>query len=219
MRKIQDIPISDRPREKLLTKGASSLSDRELLAVILGSGSSAYGVTDLSTNVLKVVDSKNGGLTPEALIEIPGIGRAKSTLICAAIEFARRRIRPEGTKVREACDVFPLIRHFAEQKQEHFLCLSLNGAHEVIATRVVTIGLLNSSQVHPREVFSDPIKDRAASIIVAHNHPSGQLTESQEDLRITKILVEAGKLLGIKVLDHLIFCRTGYLSLSEKGLI
>lgn len=132
---------------------------------------------------------------------------------------ARRRIRPRGIKITNAADVFPLVRHLGDRKQELFIAVSLNGAHEVIATRVVTIGLLDRTQVHPREVFADAITDRAASIVVAHNHPSGDLKPSEQDIVVTKRLVEAGKLLGISLLDHLVFCESGFVSFAELGLI
>lgn len=217
MKKILDLPPTDRPREKLTTSGATALSDLELLQVLLGSGSKKIDVRSLASKVLKIINDRNGSLTCENLIEISGMGPAKAAIICAAIEFSRRRIRPEAEKIGSAVDVFPLVRHYALQKQEHFICITLNGAHEVIKTRVITVGLVNSTQIHPREVFADAITDRATAIIVAHNHPSGKLTPSSEDLKTTRSIVEAGKLLGIKVLDHVIFGRDGFLSLQETG--
>lgn len=217
MKKILNLAPSDRPREKLSVSGDGALTDAELLQVILGSGSKSVDVTTLASKVLKVVNERNGSLCFDNLIEVSGIGQAKATMICAAMEFSRRRIRPEAEKIESAVDVFPLVRHYASQKQEHFISITLNGAHEVIKTRVVTVGLVNSTQVHPREVFADAITDRATAIIVAHNHPSGKLTPSPEDLRTTRSIVEAGKLLGIKVLDHVIFGRDGFLSLQETG--
>lgn len=219
MKNIRETQENERPRERLFNQGASSLSDRELLAVILGSGNKAIGVHQLSEKVLDVIDTMNGSLTPKALAEVYGIGNAKAALVCASLEFARRRIKPEGTKISEACDVFPLIRHFAERKQEHFLCISLNGANEVLSIRVVTIGLLNSTQVHPREVFADVISERAAAVIVAHNHPSGQLVPSKEDIKVTEDLNSASKILGIRLLDHIIFSKTGFYSFQEHHLI
>jgi DNA repair protein RadC len=115
--------------------------------------------------------------------------------------------------------VLPLIRHYADRRQEHFLCVSLNGANEIIATRVVSVGLVNKTQVHPREVFADPITDRASAVIVAHNHPSGSLEPSKEDIDITGQLRSAGEILGIRLLDHVIFNSKGYYSFLEKGLI
>jgi len=113
-------------------------------------------------------------------------------------------IRPEGIKITSACDILPLISYLANRKQEHFVCVSLNGASEVIATRVVSVGLVNNVQVHPREVFADPITDRATAVIVAHNHPSGSVAPSQEDIEVTKRLKDAGNTLGIKLIDHII---------------
>ncbi len=155
----------------------------------------------------------------EELSAIEGMGPAKSALISAAMEFFRRRIKPEGLKISFPPDVLPLIRHYADRKQEHFICVSLNGANEVITTRVVSVGLVNKTQVHPREVFADPITDRASAIIVAHNHPAGGLTPSREDIQITKRLKAAGETLGIKLLDHMVFNHKGYYSFLEKGEI
>lgn len=147
------------------------------------------------------------------------MGPAKATLIKSAMEFSRRRIKPEGLKISFPPDVLPLIRHYADRKQEHFICVSLNGANEVITSRVVSVGLVNKTQVHPREVFADPITDRASAIIVAHNHPAGKLTPSREDEEITKRLKQAGETLGIKLLDHIIFNHKSYYSYLEDGAI
>lgn len=215
--RIQDLPISDRPREKLQRKGAQALSDLELLAVLVGSGSRGLDVMTMAKRLLQVLDGSGGNPGVDDLCKVDGVGLAKSALILAALEFARRRIRPRGEKVTLPTDVYPLIRHMADRRQEHFFCISLNGANEVIAIRTVSVGLVNRALVHPREVFADPITDRAAAIIVAHNHPSGNLTPSQDDLVITRQLKEAGMTLGVKLLDHLIFDHRGYLSLLEKG--
>ena len=153
----------------------------------------------------------------EHLLAVEGVGLAKAALIAAALEFARRRIRPHGMKIALPTDVYPLIRHIADRRQEHFMCVSLNGANEVIAVRTVSVGLVNRALVHPREVFADPITDRASAIVVAHNHPSGNLSPSPDDLAITYQLKEAGITLGIKLLDHLIFNDQDYFSLLEKG--
>jgi DNA repair protein RadC len=198
-----------RPREKLHLRGAASLADEELLALIIGSGNKNYGVELLARTTLRIIDERNGLLEPRDLQSIPGIGPAKAASIAAAMEFVRRRVRPEGVKIRSPEDILPLISHMADKKQEHLIAISLNGAHEVIATRVVTIGLANSSQVHPREVFAEPMTDRACAVIVAHNHPSGDLTPSKEDLMVTERLEKAADILGIKLLDHLVFSKRG----------
>jgi DNA repair protein RadC len=218
-KRIIDIPKEDRPREKLELKGPQSLSDLELMTILLGSGIKGHDVMTVADRILKSLDASKGNASVEDLKQIEGVGQAKATLIAAALEFARRRIRPEGLKITFPADVLPLIRHYADRKQEHFIWVSINGANEVITTRVVSVGLVNKTQVHPREVFADPITDRASSIIVAHNHPIGDLTPSKEDIEITKELKSAGEILGIKVLDHIIFNDKGYYSLLEKSEI
>ncbi|HHE51752.1 MAG TPA: DNA repair protein RadC [Candidatus Acetothermia bacterium] len=217
MKVIKDLPKLDRPREKLLSRGSVALSDSELLAILIGSGMKGTNALSLATKILRVVDLRPEKLDVEALKEIPGVGPVKAARIAAAFELVRRRLQREGTRVREAKDVLPFVQQIREKHQEYFVCLSLNGANEVIENRVVTVGLLDSNQVHPREVYADPLTDRAASIIVAHNHPSGTLEASPEDLALTDRLARAGKLLGIPLLDHIIVTKRGYLSLKQAG--
>ena len=219
MKSISQIPVSERPREKLLSKGATALSDLELLAIALGSGNKEAGVMELAEKILAVIDKQNGSLKASDLIKVPGIGQAKAALISAMLEFSRRRIKPEGIIIRTASDVVPIIKHMVDRKQEYFICISLNGAHEVIASRIITVGLVNASQVHPREVFGDAITDRACAIIVAHNHPSGDLQPSREDIEVTTRLKEAGNTVGIKLLDHVIFSHRGFYSFCEQGML
>ena len=216
---IQKIPLEDRPREKLKRKGAQALSDLELLAVLIGSGTRDADVFALSGRLLKELDGNGHFPTVDELCRLKGIGSAKASLVVAALEFSRRRIRPRNIRISHPTDVYPLIRHIADRRQEHFLCVSLNGANEVITVRTVSVGLVNRALVHPREVFADPITDRAAAVVVAHNHPSGSLDPSQDDLAITRQLKEAGRTLGIRLLDHLIFNHETYCSLMEKGFI
>ncbi len=216
---IKDIPEEDRPREKLLAKGVSTLTDRELLAVILGKGSQKHDVLTLAEKLIPVIDEKGVNLTVDDLTQFDGIGKAKAALILAAIEFTRRRIKPEGIRIDTPADLVPHIKHYADRKQEHFLCASINGANEVLHIRVVSIGLVNKTQVHPREVFADPLGDRASAIIVAHNHPAGTLKPSLEDIEITKQLKSSGETLGIRLLDHIIFNRKEYYSFLENGEI
>jgi DNA repair protein RadC len=176
-------------------------------------------VMTVAGRILKVLDADNGKPNLQELQKIEGVGLAKATLIVAALELARRRIRPEGLKITFPTDVLPLINHFADRKQEHFICISVNGANEVITTRVVSVGLVNKTQVHPREVFADPITDRASAIIVAHNHPVSSLTPSKQDIEATQRLKAAGETLGIGLLDHIIFNKKGYYSFLEHGEI
>ncbi len=216
---ITSLPVHERPRERLIRGGAGALSDHELLTVFLGSGSRDNGVTKVAAALLQMLDSPGRAPAPEELLEIKGIGGAKAAQLCAALEYARRRFCPSKKRIERPSDVLPVVGHFQDRPAEHFLSLSLNGAHELIALRVVTIGLINRTIVHPREVFADPIQDRATSIVVCHNHPSGNLEPSTEDREVTKQLKEAGDILGIKLLDHVIFSNDGYYSFLETGAL
>jgi len=217
MKKVKDLPAKERPREKLLEKGSKFLTDQELLAVILGKGTQKDDVLSLSKKIVKVIDEKGINFAAEDILHIDGIGNAKASSISASLEFARRRIKPEGLKIKFPADILPLIQHYGDKKQEHFICVSVNGANEVMNVRVVTIGLVNKSQVHPREVFADVIAERASAVIVAHNHPVGPLQPSNEDIQITRRLIEAANILGLNLLDHIIFNTKGYYSFAEKG--
>ncbi len=216
-RPFDKIPKHERPREKLLARGARALSDQELLAILIGKGTPGMDVMTLAGKLVKVVDEKGLELHPDDLVQFDGVGDAKATLILAAIEFARRRIKPEGTKIETPADLLPLIRHYADRKQEHFISASINGANEVMNIRVVSIGLVDRTSVHPREVFADALSDRASGVIVAHNHPAGSLEPSAWDVEITKQLKAAGEVVGVALLDHIIFNRTGYYSFLELG--
>jgi len=216
---IHEIPPAERPREKLLRKGARALSDQELLAVLLGQGTPGLDVLALAAKLARLIDQKGLDVKAEDLLQFAGVGDAKATLILAAIEFARRRIKPEGAKIETPADLLPHIHHYADRKQEHFLCASINGANEILNIRVVSIGLIDRSPVHPREVFADALADRASAVIVAHNHPSGGLEPSPGDTAVTAQLKAAGAILGIELLDHIIFNRTGYYSFLEAGTL
>ncbi|OEU62683.1 MAG: hypothetical protein BA870_08360 [Desulfuromonadales bacterium C00003094] len=222
MKRIKDLPEFSRPREKLKERGVEALSDDELVAVIIGSGGSGgegRDVRSLSYKVAKLITKKKGDLSLEELTKIEGIGLAKASQILASFELARRHIVTETIKINNAEDVLPLINWIANKQQEYFICITLNGANEVIENRTVTVGLLDRSQVHPREVFADVITDRAASVIFAHNHPSGALEPSNSDLKIQEQLTEAGRILGIKILDHIIISKKGFYSFQENGLV
>ena len=216
---IAQIPEADRPREKLLRKGASALSDQELLAALVGKGTASMDVMTLAAKLARLIDEKGLQVKADDLTQFDGVGDAKATLILAAIEFARRRIKPEGSKIETPADLLPHVRHYADRKQEHFLCASINGANEILNIRVVSIGLIDRSPVHPREVFADALADRAAAIIVAHNHPSGGVEPSHSDIHITAQLKAAGEILGIALLDHIIFNRADYFSFLESGML
>lgn len=216
---IDQIPESDRPREKLLSKGAPALSDQELLAVLLGKGTPGMDVMTLAGKLARLIDEKGLKVTAEDLTQFEGVGDAKATLILAAIEFARRRIKPEGVKIKTPSDLLSHVRHYADRRQEHFICATINGANEILNIRVVSIGLIDRGPVHPREVFADAVTDRASGIIVAHNHPAGSIEPSAADMDVTRQLKVAGECLGIQLLDHIIFNRGSYFSFLESGLL
>lgn len=176
-------------------------------------------VMTLAAKLARVINEKGLKVKVEDLKEFNGVGDAKGALVVAAIEFARRRIKPEGFKISQPADVLPLIRHYADRKQEHFICATINGANEVINVHVVSIGLVDRSPVHPREVFAHAVADHASGIIVAHNHPSSGVEPSSYDRETTAQLKSAGEILGIELLDHVIFNRTAYFSFLESGII
>jgi len=218
-KRIKDLPGFKRPREKLLERGPEALSDAELLAILLRTGVQGKSALDLARGILEAAGPDLPRWSVEDFRKVPGIGQAKACQIVAAFELARRFSQRQRPVIREPKDVIPYIQHIADKRQEYFLCLTLNGAGEVIQTRVVTVGLLDSSQVHPREVFADAIADRAAGIIVAHNHPSGKLEPSPQDLAITRQLAEAGRILGIELSDHIIVTKGGWISLKREGYL
>lgn len=202
-----------RPREKLQTKGAAALTDHELLMAIIGSGTKKADVSKTARLVQNKIKEKGLKLVYEDVISVPSLGPAKATQLMAAYEFWRRQLivgeKPVIDSPEKAVKQLDNIRY---KNQEHFVCLTLDGANRLISNRIITIGTLTASLVHPREVFIDAISDRAASIIVAHNHPSGNLVPSEADRSVTLRLVEAGKIIGINLIDHLIVSTNGYVS-------
>jgi DNA repair protein RadC len=165
------------------------------------------------------MDKSFDTLSLKGLCEIHGLGLAKASQILAAIELSKRYLIQNNRRITDAADVYAELKPFAAKAQEHFLSITLDGASHIINTRIVFIGTLNQSLVHPREVFADAIADRAAGIIIAHNHPSGTLEPSRADIQITDRLKEVSRLVGIELLDHVILSREGYYSFSDEGLL
>ena len=219
MKTIKDMPEHSRPREKLRERGASALTDEELVTAILGRGVKGLDVVAMSKSVAKLIRKHKENLSVNHLTSLPGMGLAKAAQILSAFELARRYLLKDTVKIKSAKDILPLVADIANKQQEYFVCISLNGANEVIEKRIVTIGLVNSSQIHPREVFADVIADRAAAVIFSHNHPSGDPKPSDIDIKTHKQLTEAGKILGLRILDHIIVTKKGYFSFQEAGLI
>ena len=217
MKKIQELYDGDRPREKLKRKGAAALKDYELMAVLIGKGTRGRDVLSLARELVVLLSEDPKGVDLERLRSVYGVGDARAAQILAALELSRRLLLKERSSLRSAEDVWNELREYAGRQREHFLLLTLDGASRLIRKRVISIGTLNQSLVHPREVFSEAIADRAAGVIVAHNHPSGQRFPSREDRRVTERLREAGRLLGIELLDHVILTEEGWYSFSEEG--
>lgn len=222
---IKDIPIQDRPRERLIKFGPEALSNSELLAIIIRTGTKSENALSISNRLI----AQNRGLeflsncTIQELSQIKGIGSAKAAQIKAAIELGKRLRNYRNDKIisinspKDAAEiVMEDMRYF---KKEHFRVIFLNTKNIVIDVKDLSIGNLNSSIVHPREVYSEAIKKSSASIIVLHNHPSGDPTPSQEDINITRRLIESGKIIGIDLLDHIIIGDGSFVSLKEKGII
>lgn len=206
-------------RERLEQFGPEHLKDAELIALILRTGTSTTPLLSIAHSVSTEIETAKPATVYQSLCAVEGMGPSKVSALMAAMELGRRYCGYQYQKIKTAKEIYPLIQHYADRKQEQFIVISLNGAYEIIAIRVVSIGILNRTIVHPREVFSDPIADRAAAIIVAHNHPSGSLEPSDEDMAITRRLAQSGEILGIPVLDHIIISpRGGYFSFAETGL-
>lgn len=222
MKEIKDLYEKDKPREKLLLRGASALSNRELIALIFGSGGPGNPLMHISKETEKLLeDEKLAALDIKKLSGIPGVGTSKACQILAAFELAKRfYIESDKPLVRTPQDLLPLLKDYADKKQEHFLTVTLDGYKRVIDVHLTFIGTLNYAPLHPREVFAVACTDHAASIIVAHNHPSGNLTPSNEDRLVTKQLREIGALMGIELLDHIVFAKGNrFYSFAGNGML
>mgnify|MGYP004692943789 CR=1 FL=1 len=206
------------PREKLERLPVGSLTDKELLMLLIGSGSGRRKSDEIASDVLRLLDAKSQISLYEAEL-IQGLGTAKASALIAALELGRRKVSKRGNPISSPKDIFTEVRHYSSREQEHLIVVILNGAHEVIGTEVATIGLVNRTLVHPREVFAPAIERRATAICIAHNHPSGNIIPSDEDKEVTKRLKNCSLVLGITLLDHIIFSQDSYYSFLEHSLI
>ncbi len=214
-KRIVDLYKSDRPREKLAAKGAQNLSDLELLQALIGSGNKQADVGKIAKDTLKLFQKHGATITYEQLNNVTGLGSAKITEILAAIELSRRYLVDGDKPIIDSTDkAVEQLADIRDKRQEHFVVMTLDGANRLIEKRTITIGTLTSGLVHPREVFADAITDRAASIIVAHNHPSGDTTPSFADETISRKLEKAAELLGIELTYHIIVTKK-----SHKNII
>lgn len=215
-KRIADIANIDRPREKLKAQGAAKLSDLELLQALIGKGNKQADVTTIAKQVKKLLQTHGADITYEQLAQITGIAEARAAEILAAFELGRRYLLSSEQPIIDSPEkAGEQLADIRDKKQEYLVVLTLDGANRLIAKRTITIGTLTSSLVHPREVFADAITDRAASIIIAHNHPSGNLIASTADNDVTKRIKEAGELLGIKLIDHVLITKTAFASILK----
>jgi len=219
--KIKDLPKIERPREKLIQYGSARLSNSELLAIILRSGKKGENVIDLANKILKKFKAENlPAISFDELKVFPGLGPAKACEILACFELGKRLLKGKiaGLYLKPE-DIWKELKDIRDHKKEHFVIFFLDSRNQEIKREVISVGSLNANLVHPREVFEPAVKNLAAQVILAHNHPSGDTEPSENDLELNKRLVEAGKILGIEVIDHMIIAKNGYLSFKEKGIL
>lgn len=223
MVKIKDLPKSDRPREKLLVKGVEGLKDAELLSILLRTGKAGKSAVEIASQILSKYSKKRLlQMTYSDLVKIDGINTAKATTLLAAFELTKRALEVNDTSLPVVVNAKDAVSHLADLrnlKKEHFVALYTNARNRLIHKETISVGTLTASLVHPREIFEPALQHSAANVFVAHNHPTNDKDPSQNDIIITKRLVEAGKIMGIEIADHLIITKDAYFSFREKGLI
>lgn len=217
--RIKDLPAVDRPREKLQKYGPEKLSDAELVAILLGTGRKGANAVELGRAILHShAPLSEAGLA--GLAAVPGLGIARASRIVACMELGRRLLLgKKASLVLSPEDVWRELADLRDRRKEHFVMFFLDARNQKISREVISVGTLTMSVVHPREVFEPAIARSAAQIILAHNHPSGDASPSQEDVRITSQLVQAGRILGIEVVDHVVVSSAGYRSMKACGLL
>lgn len=219
---IAGVAEVDMPREKLERLGAEALRDEELLAVLLRTGYEGKNVLEISRGILRTYPpEKLVDLKLDALRQIKGVGQAKAAGLVAGFELARRGLNRDlgiAPSISRPADAAGLLADIKDHRKEHFVALFLNARNQVICREDVSVGSLNASLVHPREVFAPAVGSSAASVILAHNHPSGDVTPSREDIELTRRMVQAGEIMGIEVLDHIIVASGRFLSMKEANL-
>ena len=221
--KIKDLPKVDRPREKLMAKGAENLKDSELLAILLRTGKAGKNVIEIASQILSKYSKKRLlQMTYQDLVKIGGIDSAKATTLLAAFELTKRASEVNDTNlptISNAKDAAAQLTDIRDLKKEHFVVLYLNAKNQLVHKEIISMGTLNANLVHPREVFEPALKHSTAQIIAAHNHPSGDPKPSEDDIEITKRLTEAGKMMGVEVMDHVIVSKNGHFSFKEEGYL
>jgi DNA repair protein RadC len=218
MPKIKDLPKIDRPREKLEKYGPERLSDSELLAILLGSGVKGKNVLILSREILRQIESiGSANISRDDFKKIHGLGRAKISQILALIELSGRLNEKRGIMIESPEDIWKLCVDFYDSKKEHLAVFYLDTKNRIIERRIISIGTLNSSLVHPREIFEPALSLSASSVMIAHNHPSGSLEPSAEDRKITWQLLEAANILGFRLLGHVIITQSGFKEVTLRA--
>lgn len=221
--KIKEMPLAERPRERLLNFGKEALSNEELLAIIIKTGTKNRSVKELAIEVLKILEETNvEDITIELLSTIKGIGKVKAIQVLAALELSSREFqrKDKAIKLNSSGAVYLYAKNkLFWDKQERFYAIYLNSKAELIAAKLLFIGTLNQSLIHPREIFKHAYLYSASSIVCLHNHPSGNSDPSREDKRISDILFEIGKMQGIKIVDHIIIANNNYFSFAEEKKI
>jgi len=222
--RIKDLPKVERPRERLISKGPENLKDEELLAILLRTGREGKNVLDLAKQVLNKYSKKRLlKMRYEDLIKVKGINEAKACTILAAQELVKRalKVRDESLpQIKSLEDVLAQAVYMRDKTREHLMVLYLNARNELLYKKPMFVGTLNANLVHPREIFQEALKQNAGSVILVHNHPSGDNEPSEDDLQITKRIIEAGKIMGVDVLDHIIIAKNKPpFSFKEKKLI
>ena len=216
-------PITDMPRERLHRCGPEALRDHELLAILLGTGYRGSNVIEVAQAIVTAHPKEELMIMSlQALADLKGIGKAKACTLVAAFELTRRGLnRGMGILpvISRPAHALPSLSDIKDQRKEHFVCLYLNARNQVIHKEVVSIGSLCASIVHPREVFRAAVQHSAASVIMAHNHPSGDVSPSKDDIDLTRRLVDAGRIMGIDVLDHIVIAADDFVSFKERGLL
>ncbi len=222
---FRDVPKNDRPRERFLSVGKENLSDYELLVLLLKTGTKNKSVNVLAREVLDVIGGFENfkNLDYASLTKIKGIGMTKAIDLLLVLEIGKRvYLKPSKVrmKLRTASDIYKYVKYFFyDKKQEHFYCLYLDNKKFVINSKLLFVGTLNKSVVHPREVFKEAYLSNAACVVCVHNHPSGDLSPSNEDIHFTKVLRQIGEVQGIPIIDHLIVSNSGYLSFYEENIL
>lgn len=220
--RIKDLPLHGRPREKMVSSSAKNLTDAELLAILLGTGMRGKNVLSLSEQLLKRYPGRKlSQISLDELTKIPGVGKSKATRILAAFELGERFFAPSvltKTVIRSAEDVLQQVRDIADKRQEYLLVLYLNARHELIEKEVVGMGTVNNLRLTPREIFSPAFQTPCAALIMVHNHPSGDPTPSDDDIRFTSRMHEAGDLIGLPMVDHVIVAKSGYFSFRDNKI-